>query len=204
MNERGTTILAVMRERRTVRRYRNDPVPKEDIDEILGAGASAPTAGNRQPWRFLVIDDPRLISSMREHAHAHLLGLMKKYGGKENYESEEEEELKARAAMRVAGFFSAPVFIIVYTDESIEYSHYNAQDGALAAGYICLAATALGYGSAYLTETISGEFMAKIVKVPSGYKFLCGIPIGIAMEVPPAPEKEKEEAIIFRNSFPAG
>ncbi len=48
------TILA----RRSIRRYRSDPIPNDDLKQILEAGRQAPSAANRQPWHFVVVRDP--------------------------------------------------------------------------------------------------------------------------------------------------
>ncbi len=50
------TILS----RRSVRRYKADEIPTEDLRMILEAGRQAPSAGNRQPWHFVVVKEPRL------------------------------------------------------------------------------------------------------------------------------------------------
>ena len=44
----------------SIRRFTPDPVEKEKMDRILEAGRKAPSAKNRQPWRFIVIDDPEV------------------------------------------------------------------------------------------------------------------------------------------------
>lgn len=45
-------------ERRSVRKYRREPIPAEDLKQILEAGHRAPSAANRQPWHFVVVSDP--------------------------------------------------------------------------------------------------------------------------------------------------
>jgi nitroreductase len=46
---------------RSIRRFRSDPIPAEDLQLILEAAMKAPSGGNRQPARFLVLDDPEII-----------------------------------------------------------------------------------------------------------------------------------------------
>jgi nitroreductase len=62
-NEVETTII----ERRSVRVYRDKPVPEYLVKRILEAGRYAPSAGNCQPWKFVVIQDPKLIQEMGDH-----------------------------------------------------------------------------------------------------------------------------------------
>jgi nitroreductase len=44
-------------ERRSVRRYKDTAIPKEDLEKILEAGRQAPSAANRQPWHFVVVGE---------------------------------------------------------------------------------------------------------------------------------------------------
>lgn len=46
--------------RRTIRRYKKEPIPDEIRDRILEAGRQAPSAANRQPWHFVVVTDPKV------------------------------------------------------------------------------------------------------------------------------------------------
>jgi len=50
--------------RRSIRKYRSEPVPREVIDELLIAAMSAPSAGNEQPWHFVVIDDREVLNKI--------------------------------------------------------------------------------------------------------------------------------------------
>lgn len=53
------TLEAVL-SRRSVRKYKPDPVPDEHLAQILEAGRQAPSGGNRQPWHFIVVKDPEV------------------------------------------------------------------------------------------------------------------------------------------------
>lgn len=50
--------------RRSIRKYTKQPVPDEVIKELLEAGMSAPSAGNQQPWHFIVIDDRQILDEI--------------------------------------------------------------------------------------------------------------------------------------------
>jgi nitroreductase len=51
-------FMEVVRQRRSIRRYKPDPVPDEILNQILEAARLAPSGGNRQPWHFIVVKDP--------------------------------------------------------------------------------------------------------------------------------------------------
>src|SRR6266853_3532865 len=55
-----TDLFEIIRTTRSMRRLKPDPVPNELIRKILEAGVCAPSGGNMQRWRFLVIRDPQV------------------------------------------------------------------------------------------------------------------------------------------------
>ena len=76
--------------RRTVRNFSDRPVPEPLIRRVLEAGRFAPSAGNCQPWQFIVITDKALIKQIDDGALAVLVGLYKQY--------RDDEGVKALAA----------------------------------------------------------------------------------------------------------
>jgi len=54
------SLVDVILSRRSVRRYRSDPIPEDVLHRILEAGRLAPSAGNMQPWHFIVVTDPEI------------------------------------------------------------------------------------------------------------------------------------------------
>src|SRR3989304_507700 len=59
------TVLEAIHQRRSIRSFRSDPVPEEVICQLLEAARLAPSACNRQPWRFLVVADAAEKASLR-------------------------------------------------------------------------------------------------------------------------------------------
>ena len=57
-------VEKVIMERRSIRNFKKEPVPDNLIRRVLEAGRFAPTAGNAQPWKFIVIKDQSLIAEM--------------------------------------------------------------------------------------------------------------------------------------------
>jgi len=55
-------------ERRSTRKFKKDPVPASLIRRVLEAGRFAPSAGNQQPWKFVVITSPEIIAAMDKDA----------------------------------------------------------------------------------------------------------------------------------------
>lgn len=59
-NDVREVLFSLIRTRRSIRRYRSDAIPRETIDRLLEAAIWAPSAHNRQPWRFAVIASPEV------------------------------------------------------------------------------------------------------------------------------------------------
>src|ERR1700716_2978288 len=60
MSEEVSVLFEIMQTTRSMRRLKPDPVPPALVRKILEAGVSAPSGGNMQRWRFLVIRDPEI------------------------------------------------------------------------------------------------------------------------------------------------
>jgi nitroreductase len=66
--------LEAILSRRSIRRYTQEPVSDEALKTLLAAAMSAPSAGNEQPWHFIVITDRRLLDEIpRFHPYADML-----------------------------------------------------------------------------------------------------------------------------------
>lgn len=65
MRERAHAFYEMMRRRRTVREFSGEPVPRELIEYAIRTAGTAPSGANRQPWRFVAVDDPVLKRKIR-------------------------------------------------------------------------------------------------------------------------------------------
>jgi nitroreductase len=54
----------VLEKRRSIRKYKDTPIPKEDVIKILEAARIAPSAGHRQPWHFIVVENKETIKKL--------------------------------------------------------------------------------------------------------------------------------------------
>jgi nitroreductase len=191
-NNPTSDIWFVIHNRRSVRSFKPDPIPETKIKQILDAARMAPTSGNQQPWKFLVIKDKKLIDQMME---ACVNESLSRYGANPSSETKEQYEQKVRKNLS-AGYFSAPVFIVVLTDNNSKYPDYNHWDGPLAAGYLMLAARALGYGTVFITDAISDSVTKEVLQIPDNYTRVCITPLGIPTEWPATPPKKNLNEMI--------
>ena len=146
------TILA----RRSVRRYTSQPVADSDITELLTAAMAAPSAGNQQPWHFIVIKDHASLERIPSiHPHAHMAA-------------------------------AAPLAILACADESLErHTGFWVQDLSAAVQNLLLAACAKGLGSVWVGIYPREERVAafrKMFSVPESITPFALIPIGYAAD----------------------
>ena len=67
-------VLEAIKTRRSVRKFTDKPVSKKDIDTLLEAAMQTPSAGNQQPWEFIVIDDRKILDAIPEfHPYSKML-----------------------------------------------------------------------------------------------------------------------------------
>jgi nitroreductase len=151
MNE----FIETIKTRRSVRKFQRDPIPEKEIREIIETGLRAPSAGNRQPWRIVRVQDQTRKNALAE------------------------------AAFGQSFMADAPVVLVVcgFPDESAERygkrgkTLYVLQDTAALTTTILLVAHSLGYGCCWIGAFDEGE-VSRILEVPDGMKPVAMIPIG--------------------------
>ena len=97
--------------RRDVRRFRTDPIPKGDIDDLIKEACLAPSVGNCQPWRFVKVNDPKRRKSIRDSFERANNEALNDYHG---------ERAKLYASLKLQGMDQAPVQLAVFADEETE------------------------------------------------------------------------------------
>jgi iodotyrosine deiodinase len=68
MIERTESFYNQVKQRRTVRKFSNNPVPEEVINNCIRAAGTAPSGANLQPWHFVVVSDPKIKKQIRTAA----------------------------------------------------------------------------------------------------------------------------------------
>jgi nitroreductase len=158
--------------RRSVRSYSDKEVPDEIIREMIRAGTYAPTAVNKQPWRFVVVKNRQLIDEYDNRARKAFLAAFK---DTENPDLVRYVQYLSKPTTRI--LYGAPVFILVFASPDV----IDENDCALAAENMMLAAHSLGLGSCWI-GLASGlgndaEFL-KEAGVPEGHKLIAPLIFG--------------------------
>lgn len=145
--------------RRSIRKYTAEPVTEEVLREILEAAMSSPSAGNQQPWHFVIIDDRKILDSIPAfHPHSQMLK-------------------------------EAQVAILVCGDLSLEkHVGYWVQDCSAATENLLLSVHAKGLGAVWVgifprEERVAG--LRKLLEIPDHVIPLSLIPVGHPAESKP-------------------
>jgi nitroreductase len=161
---------------RAIRRVKPDPIPVEHLHLILEAAQKAPNGGNRQPARFLVVNDRARIQDFAKLYRE--AWWSKRADEKQPWTRREdipEHDRNHRAAARLADEIKdAPCVVFVFAE-----NNGPANSVFPAIQNLMLAARALGVGS--VPTTLHAKVMERfnaMFKVPAGLAFHCCIPLG--------------------------
>lgn len=176
-------VLDNIYQRRSVRNYSDKEVPGEIIREIIRAGTYAPSAVNKQPWRFVVVKNRQLIDEYDDRARKAFLAEFK---DTKNPDLIRYVQHLSKPTTRI--LYRAPVFILVFASPDV----IDENDCALAAENMMLAAHSLGLGSCWIGLAAglgnNKEFLNE-VGVPEGHKLIAPLIFGY-----PAKENQKAPA----------
>ena len=168
----SNAVLDNIYQRRSVRNFSDKEVSDEIIKEIIRAGTYAPTAVNKQPWRFVVIKNKQLIEEYDDRAKEAFLAA---YKDTENPELAKFVQFLSKPATRI--FYEAPVLILLFASPDV----INEHDCSLAAENMMLAAQSLGIGSCWigLAEGLGYDMeFLKEVGVPEDHKLIAPLIFG--------------------------
>ena len=191
----------VLRQRRSIRDFSDRPVERELIEWVVRAAATAPSGANKQPWRFVCVQDPEIKKRIREAA-----------------EQEEQEFYQRRAPdawkqdLAPLGtdehkqfLETAPWLVVVFrmtkTDEGGGV-YYSDESVGIATGMLLAAAQVAGLATLTHTPSPMG-FLAEVLDRPKNERAYMLIPMGWPMDECQVPEaalvkKPLEEVMVVR------
>jgi 5,6-dimethylbenzimidazole synthase len=176
-----SNFTTLVRWRRDVRRFRQDPVDKNLLEDIVHLASFSPSVGYSQPWRFIRVQNPSLRSAIRASFLACNQAALESYEG-------ERAELYAK--LKLAGLDQAPEHLAVFCDmetdvgqglgrktmpEMLEYS------AVIAVHTLWLAARAQGLGVGWVSILDPLE-VKRVLDTPSAWRLIAYLCIGYAEE----------------------
>lgn len=209
--------------RQSIRKYKEESIPREDLEKILEAARIAPSGKNLQNWFFIVLDKKKDIDALCE-----IIAAKNEKISAEMDKKEEEAAARFRKFCKNFTLFiqNAPAVILTFgrdylpsgyhelkltgaPEAELNYLAYKPNPGMQNIGaameHITLAATDLGYGSCWLTSAnYAGEEIKELVKEKTGfdkeeYFLTCMMSLGVPADVEHRSPKRKnlEEVVLF-------
>ncbi len=166
-------VYEAIRARRSVRAYKDKPIPDDVLARVLEAARLAPSACNRQEWRFIVVKDRIKIGELAEAANG--------------------QSFVAEAPVYLAFCATASRVMSCGVDAGIV-------DTSIPLAYVTLAAVAEGLGTCWLGAFDQGK-TRKILGVPEDALVVGVTPLGYPAEVPAARSRKKLEDIVSFESW---
>lgn len=148
--------MDVILSRRTIRRFKPDPISRDDLVELVNAGRLASSAGNRQPWEFIVVDESDLVRDLCAS-----LGWL----------AGAPEENQQPAAL----------IVVLLSNPKDKWSAFA--DGGAAVQNMQLAAWEKGIGSCWI-GSVDAVTVGKLLKIPDEMKLFSVLALGLPAEEP--------------------
>ena len=163
-------VLQTISNRRSHRVYKTDQLPEDVLVAILKAGLEAPSARNRQPWHYSVVQNSELI----QQVHDETAKVITADGGNPAFSNPEFQV-----------FYHAPTVIFIFADKEFYWSHV---DSGIAVENMVLAAEELGVGSVILGLPLpafqgdKADDLRTRLGCPEGYDFVVALALGYAID----------------------
>jgi F420 biosynthesis protein FbiB-like protein len=196
-------LLEIITTRRSIRRYLPDPIPLDVIDTLLNAAIWSPSAHNRQPWRFVVIQSPE-----RKEALAQAMGAQLRH----DLEADgvPEAVIAADTGRSYARITSAPVVIVLclsmvdmdgYPDSKRSRNEYlmAVQSVAMAGQNLLLAAHEAGLGACWMCAPLfCPEMVRETLALPDDWQSQGLLTLGYPAETREKTRRPLESSVLWR------
>jgi nitroreductase len=175
-------ILDHLKQRRTVRQFKPDPIPQETLDVVFEAAMWAPSHGNAQPWEFVVVGP---------EARARLLKLFRAKADELLADPDLPAPRRNAITILKENFGGAPLMVAVISrppGDDLERVE-NPLSTAIAAQNMCLAAWDEGVGAVWLSFGVAPPVRG-VLGVKEGETVVALLAMGFPADVPQAPPRE--------------
>jgi nitroreductase len=182
-------FMDLLRNRRAVREFEDKAVDNALLQAIIKETCLAPSAGNGQPWRFVVIHDRDLIKRISDESKANLLALLE-----ENPESPVRIYAGALRNRDFNVFYNAPCLVFIVGSKRVRSLTV---DCALAASYFMFSAVDKGLGTTWvdLGSHIKSPDLLAEMGLTDQDKIVAPLIIGYPKALPGVPERRPPEIL---------
>ena len=183
------TFDELLKNRRSVRNYKDAPVSIEVIQEIIKESTLAPNAGNEQPWKFIIVNDKKMLKKISDESKKNILARIA--ANPDDYAKKYQKMLENKS---FNVFYNAPCMVMILGFSNLKNLYI---DCALAASYFMMAAVTRGLGTCWvnLGTEIYDPDMINELGIPNNCKIVAPIVLGYPKKVPPIAKRKEPEIL---------
>ena len=170
----GMDLMEAIRQRRSVRNYQDKDIPEETLQDILEAARLAPSAKNRQEWKFVVVTDEMTKQALQHAA--------------------KDQRFVGEAPVVIAGIATETGYVMSC---GIPAAHV---DVAIAMEHMALAAAAEGLGTCWIGAFYQ-DAARKALNVPEDCQVVALMPLGYPADIPGEKRRKPLEDVISQEQF---
>ena len=169
-------LMEAIKTRRSIRKFRETPVPENLLKEVLNAARLAPSADNAQPWKIIVVRDEQMKQKVTQASNGQKF------------------------------LVQAPVVLVVcgIPEEAFQtvggYMSSHVIDASIALDHITLAAHSLGLGTCWVAW-FKEEKVKDILGIPEDVRVVALTPLGYPDESPERPSRKNLEELIAYDKY---
>ena len=202
-------IEQLLRERRSVRRFKPDQVPEALVQRLIEGAICAPSASNKQPWKFLLVQNRALIDELAEAVRAAMTLVA-------GHIPEPSQPAFERYGDYFTRFEHAPLVVVPIHKPLTLLSNLTSDDlpaperaaivqleqdsgligASLALGHLLLVAHELGLGASSMTgPLLARPKLKQLLEIPPAWDIVAFVPVGFPDEVPEPTERKPAHSV---------
>ena len=167
-------VMQAIKSRRSIRAYKDRPIEPEKLQQVLEAARLAPSANNRQDWKFIVVQDKQMRQELVSACH--------------------KQKFIGQAAVVIAACSTNPQRMMASGQSAA------AVDLAIAVDHMTLAAVELGLGTCWI-GAFDAPAVAKLLGVPNNAAVVHVMPLGYPAHSPAAHKAKPANEVICKEKW---
>lgn len=186
----GTMAFSeVLLKRRSIRKYIDKPVEVDLLKGIIHESTLAPSAGNEQPWKFIIVQNTAILKEISEACKKTLLT---RIAANPNDYAKKYERMLQNDTFNI--FYNAPCLVLILAESNVKNLLF---DCTLAASYLMMSAAAKGLGTCWINfaRELKNPALLDLIGVPEKHTIVAPIIIGYPA-IEPSPPKRKTVTIL--------
>ena len=202
-------VFEVITSRKSIRKYKPDPIPRDTLERLIEAARWAPSGENAQPWRFVIVEEREKIKAIgkvagmadrRQFSAEFAAGETEKRLKKIKDPKKRQKVMEKLTGGHVSSFLeNAPLVIIVCGKKDVWDLPY---DCSAAIENILIMAVAAGLGTCWVESPVMDvrdeEKIKAMLEIPKNMKVLTAISVGYPDESPkPRPRLPRDELVFY-------